>query len=167
MIARWNSPLADGIASSVATFRPPPDWPKIITVFGSPPNSAMLSRTQRSAATMSSMPTSPEVANSGPPASSSDVKPRTLSRWLMVTTTTSPRRARLSPSVTGDEPEPVTKPPPWHQNITGRLRLSWTAGVHTFSTRQSSLSAGRPAAATAMAEAARRAPGSLCGALEP
>ena len=45
MIARWNSPLAEGIASSVATLRPPPDWPKMVTVFGSPPNWAMLSRT--------------------------------------------------------------------------------------------------------------------------
>ncbi len=30
--------MAEGIASSVSTLRPPPDWPKIVTVFGSPPN---------------------------------------------------------------------------------------------------------------------------------
>ena len=37
--------------------------------------------------------------------------------------------------------------PPWHQNMTGRLRPSLTAGVHTFSTRQFSLIGGssRPA----------------------
>ena len=167
MTARWKSPLADGMVSSVDTFRPPPDCPKIITVPGSPPNSAMLSRTHSSARTMSSMPTSPDAANSDPPTDARFEKPSTLRRWLMLTTTTSPRRARLAPSVTGDEPEPVTNPPPWHQNITGRLRLSFTAGVQMFSTRQSSPSAGSPAAATAIADAARRAPGSVCGALGP
>ena len=39
MIARWKSPFADGIASSVATLRPPPDWPKTVTLPASPPNS--------------------------------------------------------------------------------------------------------------------------------
>ena len=38
MIAWWNSPLAAGIASSALTFPPPPDWPKIVTLPGSPPN---------------------------------------------------------------------------------------------------------------------------------
>jgi hypothetical protein len=56
MMARWNSPFAAGIAISVATFRPPPDCPKIVTRFGSPPNRSMLSRTHSSAATMSSIP---------------------------------------------------------------------------------------------------------------
>ena len=46
----------------------------------------------------------------------------------MVTTTTSPRRARLAPSVPGDDPDPVANPPPWHQSITGRWRPSLTAG---------------------------------------
>ena len=55
-------------------------------------------------------------------------KPRTLRRWLMVTTTTSPRRARFVPSLSGDDPEPVANPPPWHQNITGRLRPFAAAG---------------------------------------
>src|SRR6266545_6215585 len=85
----------------------------------------------------------------------------------MVTTTTSPRRARLAPSVTGEEPEPLLKPPPWHQNITGRLRPSLIAGVQMFSTRQSSLSLGRPAAATAIGDTDRFAPGCICGALGP
>ena len=34
-----------GIASSVLTFPPPPDWPKIVTLPGSPPKRSMLSRT--------------------------------------------------------------------------------------------------------------------------
>jgi hypothetical protein len=37
-MARWKSPLADGIAISVLTFPAPPDWPKMVTLFGSPPN---------------------------------------------------------------------------------------------------------------------------------
>src|SRR6185295_16220930 len=85
----------------------------------------------------------------------------------MVTTTTSPRRASLVPSVTGDDPEPVAKPPPWHHSITGRLRLSLTAGVQTLRTRQSSLSEVKPAPATAVSDVARRVPGSVCGALGP
>ena len=28
MIARWKSPFAAGVAVSIATFPPPPDWPK-------------------------------------------------------------------------------------------------------------------------------------------
>src|SRR5262245_10901592 len=51
--------------------------------------------------------------------------------------------------------------------MTGRLRPAPSAGVQTLSTRQSSLSAGRPAAATASGEAFRPAPGSRCGALGP
>ena len=116
---------------------------------------------------MSSMPASPEPANSAPPASSRNVKPITLSRWFSVTTTTSPRRARASPSVIGDEPEPVAKPPPWHHTITGRLRLSPSAGVHTFKTRQSSFSWRMPAPATARSDVFGAVPGSRCGALGP
>ena len=67
-MALWNRPFADGIASSVLTLPPPPDWPKIVTLPGSPPKRAMLSRTHCSDATMSSMPTLPESANSAPPA---------------------------------------------------------------------------------------------------
>jgi hypothetical protein len=62
----WNSPLALGIASSVQTFAPPPDWPMIVTLPGSPPKAATLSRTHSSAATMSSMPTLPELAKRSP-----------------------------------------------------------------------------------------------------
>ena len=56
----------------------------------------------------------------------------------MVTTTTSCFRATLVPSYQGEEPEPVEKPPPWIQNITGRFLWS-SAGVQTLRIRQSSL----------------------------
>src|SRR5580704_8497485 len=90
----------------------------------------------------------------------------------MVTMTTSPRRARFVPSLSGDDPEPEANPPPWHQNITGRLRPLLapepTAGVHTFSTRQSSPSAGRPWPEIERAPAGGGgAAGSRCGALCP
>jgi hypothetical protein len=41
MIARWNNPLPAGMAISAATLQPPPDWPKIVTLLGSPPKVAM------------------------------------------------------------------------------------------------------------------------------
>ncbi len=102
-----------------------------------------------------------------PPSSARWVKPSTFKRWLRETTTTSPRRARLVPSVTGDEPEPVTNPPPWHQKSTGRGRPSPTAGVQTLRTRQSSPSGGRFAAATPSPDSVRATPGSRWGALGP
>jgi hypothetical protein len=73
---------------------PPPDSPKIVTFDGSPPNGPMLSRTHSSAATMSSIPTLPELANSSASADTSR-KPSTPSRWFTPTTTTSLLRARL------------------------------------------------------------------------
>ncbi len=33
-MARWNRPRAAGVASSVLTLPPPPDWPKIVTLRG-------------------------------------------------------------------------------------------------------------------------------------
>src|SRR5437879_1948937 len=55
----------------------------------------------------------------------------------MVTTTTSPRLARVVPSYHDMPPEPRKKAPPWIQKRTGRLDPS-AAGVHTFRYRQSS-----------------------------
>ena len=52
-IAWAKSPSAAGTASSVATACAPALSPKIVTLSGSPPNAAMLSRTQRSAITRS------------------------------------------------------------------------------------------------------------------
>ena len=66
MIARWNSPAAAGMPSRTLTLAPPPDSPKIVTLPGSPPKAAMLSRTHSSASTMSSAPGEPEAATSAP-----------------------------------------------------------------------------------------------------
>jgi len=90
-IALWNRPRAAGIAISVETFIPPPDWPKMVTLPGSPSKAAMLSLTQWRASTMSSMPATDDAAPSSPRPSDTGRKPRTPRRWLIVTTTTSPR----------------------------------------------------------------------------
>ena len=49
MIALWNKPLACGIVIMIATFETPPDWLKMVTLLGSLPKTAMLSRTYSSA----------------------------------------------------------------------------------------------------------------------
>src|SRR6266478_892681 len=46
---------------------PAPDWPKIVTQLGSPPNVVMFSQTHFRTATMSSMPTFAELVYSSPP----------------------------------------------------------------------------------------------------
>ena len=66
MAARWNRPRADGIDHSEHTLPPPPDWPKISTRLGSPPNRSMLSFTQCSASSRSRMPTLPDDTNCSP-----------------------------------------------------------------------------------------------------
>jgi hypothetical protein len=53
-MARWNSPRAAGMASSMLIAIAPADSPITVTHPGSPPNPAMLSRTQVSAAIWSS-----------------------------------------------------------------------------------------------------------------
>ncbi len=50
MMALWNSRVAAGDASSAEMLIAPADSPKTVTFSGSPPNSAMFSRTQSSAA---------------------------------------------------------------------------------------------------------------------
>jgi hypothetical protein len=55
-IALSNSPSAAGDVISALTDMPPADCPKIVTLSGSPPNSAMLSRIHSRAATWSSSP---------------------------------------------------------------------------------------------------------------
>jgi hypothetical protein len=47
--SRAKSPFALGVPMSVPTLMPPADSPKIVTLLGSPPNAAMLSRTHSSA----------------------------------------------------------------------------------------------------------------------
>ena len=51
-----EAPAASGEATSVQTFTPPADSPKIVTRAGSPPNAAMFRFTQRSAASWSYVP---------------------------------------------------------------------------------------------------------------
>jgi hypothetical protein len=58
-MARSNVPRAAGSASRVDTLMAPADSPNTVTLPGSPPNAAMLSCTQRSAATWSSRPLTP------------------------------------------------------------------------------------------------------------
>ena len=72
MIALCNKPSAAGAARRAATFAPPPDCPKIVTLPGSPPKAEMLSRNQRRAAILSSSPALPDVYYSGPAISKSD-----------------------------------------------------------------------------------------------
>ena len=63
--ARRKSPDALGVPNSVETLKPPADSPKTVTLCGSPPNAAMLSRTQARAANWSRRPQFP-TAPSGP-----------------------------------------------------------------------------------------------------
>src|SRR6267378_728542 len=65
----------------------------------------------------------------------------------------------------GEDPDPVAKPPPCSQTITGRLRPAPSPGVKTFRTRQSSSSLPRPW--PEVDPCAGRAPGLVCGALGP
>jgi hypothetical protein len=59
---------------------PPPDWPKIVTHFGSPPKRAMLSRTHSTMATRSCKPTLAERLCFSPPMSARFRYPNTLRR---------------------------------------------------------------------------------------
>lgn len=52
-MARANRPLAEGTASREAVMHAPALSPKIVTLSGSPPNPAMLSRTHCNASTRS------------------------------------------------------------------------------------------------------------------
>ena len=56
--------------------------------------------------------------------------------------------------VSGEEPEPVAKPPPWHQNITGRLRAVLDRGCPDVQDE-------------AVFALARAECGAICGALGP
>ena len=55
-MALWNSPFASGDAWSTQTDHEPADWPKMVTLPGSPPNAATLSRTHSRVAMWSRMP---------------------------------------------------------------------------------------------------------------
>src|ERR1700761_8129778 len=62
-----------------------------------------------------------------------------LMRWLIVTTTTSPSRARPVPSKPGADPAQFIHAPPCSQTITGFFALAVADGVKTFRNTQSSL----------------------------
>ena len=113
MTARWNSPAALGEVSWAHTLAPPEDSPMSVTLPGSPPNAAALSRTQRSAACWSCRPKAPESGRSG-----WAKKPRAPRRELTVTTVTSPCRAIRVASYWS--PEPELKAPPCNHTTTGR-----------------------------------------------
>ena len=49
-IARWNNPFASGLATSTFTLHDPADSPKMVTRFGSPPNTSIFFCTHSSAA---------------------------------------------------------------------------------------------------------------------
>ena len=138
MMALWKSPLALGIHISVPTLPPPPDSPKMVTLLGSPPNLAILSRTHSKACTASSIPTLPEYLYFLETVERSR-NPRMFNRWLMLTTTTS-FLARHMPGSHSEVPE--SNPPPCNQNMTG-LRVvgllivgDGMSVVHTLSTQQ-------------------------------
>ncbi len=138
MMALWNRPRAGGNAIKVATFAAPPDWPKMVTLSGSPPKPATLSRTHLKARTMSSTPVLPESAKRSSRLSSL-IWPKILIRWLIVTTTTSPSRARLVPSKPGAEPAQFIQAPPCSHIMTGFFVARVADGVNTLRNRQSSL----------------------------
>ena len=94
--ALWTRPFAEGIEITSHTFAPPPDWPMMVTLPGSPPKFAMLSWTHCRDATRSRTPTLPEFLKAGPAAERSE-KPKALSRWFTETNTISPARARFAP----------------------------------------------------------------------
>ena len=79
------------------TFPPPPDWPMMVTLSGSPPKLAMLSFTHWRAATQSSIPTLPECLYFSPPTAAKSVKPKQFRRWLIETKTEFSLRAKFSP----------------------------------------------------------------------
>ncbi|MCY1237813.1 hypothetical protein D9M72_505240 [compost metagenome] len=105
----------------------PADWPNTVTLAGSPPKAAMLSRTHSRAATWSRRPMlacpSPRSRNPSAP-----------TRQL-ITTQTTPSLAKFVPLYAAVEP--ISNAPPWIQTITGRPRLPWS-GVQTLRFRQSS-----------------------------
>ena len=86
---------------------------------------------------MSSTPALPDVANSGEAIADRSRWPKMFSRWLTVTTTTSPRFARREPRVRSEFADPYENAPPCSHTITGRLAAS-VPGVQTCRVRQSS-----------------------------
>ncbi len=126
-MARRNSPSARGMESSVPMLIAPADWPKTVTLAGSPPKAAMFSCTHSRAATWSSRP---RLAPSSPRYR----KPSAPRRQLMTTQTT-PSRAKRLPSYAAVDP--ISNAPPWIHTMTGSPAAPGS-GVQTLRFRQSS-----------------------------
>ena len=138
---RWpggTGPRPPAWPRSVPTLMPPADSPKIVTLPGSPPKPAMLSRTHSSAATWSRMPLLPEPANAAP--RSAEVEEAEHAQPVV-------DRDDDDVAVPGEGSVPSYQgtssrsrrrtPPPWIHTITGRAPSS-AAGVKTLRIRQSS-----------------------------
>ena len=95
----WKRCCAAGMPSRVSTAPPPADWPAIVTLDGSPPNAAMLSRTHSRAAIQSRTPRFDGAPWMCPKPS----KPR---RYETETVTT-PSRLKARPSYQGLAGEPA------------------------------------------------------------
>jgi len=120
---------ASGDASRDMTAEPPADWPAMVTVVGSPPNAAMLSRTHSRPRIMSRRPRFVGASEIHPKPS----KPRRYER----ATVTMPSRLKERPSYQGLDDDPAKKPPPWIQTRTGSLASRLGAGVNTLTLRVS------------------------------
>ena len=150
-IARWNRPLRGGHAEQRRHLIAPADSPKIVTLPGSPPKAAMLSRTHSSAATWSSMPELPTRAAAGRRRSRVSQEAERAEAVVDVTTTTSPRARERVPVVPGrgrDADANAAAVDPHHHRA--RRRRRWPARL-TLRLRQSSPMPG-PAARAEQAE---------------
>ena len=86
-----TGPSAAGLANNARTEVAPADSPNTVTWSGSPPNAAMLSRTQASAASWSRRH---RLSSNPAPRSPSSNPPNTPSRYVTLTTTTLPLRGQ-------------------------------------------------------------------------
>ena len=127
-----NRPSADGICIRSITFIPPPDWPKMVTFSGSPPNRAILSCTHCRAATISAWPAFAEFLYFSPNGDRSRY-PKIFSLWLTETRIESPFFAMLTPSyATCSMEDPAAYPPPWNHTRTGFLASGSSLFVQIF-----------------------------------
>ena len=144
-MARWNRPGREATPSSVPTLMPPADSPKIVTLPGSPPKAAMLSRTHAGRPTWSRMPWCPTRRSASP--RSAEVEEAERAEAVVDRHDHDVARAGEGGAVVPGRcrPSRSTNAPPWIHTMTGR-RASSAAGVHTLRTRQSSLDGRRSAA---------------------
>ena len=117
-----EQPFAAGIPSSSEVFDAPPESPNTITRLGIAAEAGDVVADPAQGQHDVEHAGVAGVGVASPAISPRCRKPNGPSRWLMVTTTTSPRPARLAPSYIGHEPEPVLNAPPCSQTITARAR---------------------------------------------